>query len=545
MIKKVFNFLDKDVSGLHKAAYILAFSAFLSQLLALLRDRVLAHTFGASESLDIYYAAFRIPDFIFITVASVVSVSVLIPILAKEKQKDRSKETMNEVFSVFFFLILLISGVFFFLMLKLNTFIFRGFSGEIIEQVTTLSRIMLLSPVLLGFSNLFTSVIQSQRKFFIYALSPILYNIGIILGVLYYYPLWGLKGLAWGVITGAFLHLIIQLPSIYRLGFIPSFVTKINFAKIKYILLLSLPRTLAVSASSLSILFLVSLATYFREGSIAIFTFAYALQSIPLSIIGVSYTTAVFPVLSAFNKEEKINFIKYFDLTTRYILFWTFLAATLLFFLRAQIVRTVLGSGEFSWLDTRLTAACLALFVISIPAQSLILFFVRSYYAIGLTKRPVFINIFSALLVAVFAFFFKFIFFVFPSLLNSLAKFLKVGDISYVQVLVLPLAFSCATLINLLLLYVFIKRDFAYEFKRKTSFVLQLAIAFLLTSLTLYFSLKIWDNIFDIKTLFGIFFQGLLAGLSGIFVWFIVLFFLKNKEVVLMINNIKNFFKLR
>lgn len=545
MIKKVFNFLDKDISGLHKAAYILGFSAFLSQLLALLRDRILAHTFGAGQSLDIYYTAFRIPDFIFITVASIVSISVLIPILAKEKDQKKSKETMNEVFSVFFFLIFFVVLVAFFLMPKINALLFRGFSAEVLEQVTLLSRIMLLSPVLLGLSNFFTSIIQSQRKFFVYALSPLLYNIGIILGVLFYYPLWGLKGLALGVVSGAFLHLIIQLPTIYRLGFKPSFVSKINFYKIKNIFYLSLPRTIAVSASALSILALISLATYLREGSVAIFNFAYAIQSIPLSIIGVSYTTAVFPLLSKIEKEKKSEFLDYLNLTARYILFWTFLAAILLFFLRAQVVRTVLGSGEFSWLDTRLTAACLALFAISVPAQSLILFFVRVYYAANLTKRPVFINFISFTLVILFVFLFKYLFSIFPAFLNYLASFLRVEDINDVQVLLLPLAFSCATLINLTLFYFFIKKDFSYKFCGKFYFILQICVALLLTSLTIYFSLKIWDNIFDVKTLFGIFFQGLFSGISGILIWFISLVLLKNTEVLSMLSFIKKFFRLK
>ncbi|MCK5285993.1 MAG: oligosaccharide flippase family protein [Candidatus Pacebacteria bacterium] len=543
MIKRVFNFLDKDISGLHKAAYILSFSAFLTQLLALLRDRILAHTFGAGEILDIYYSAFRIPDFIFITTASVVSISVLIPFLSQEKDMDKARNFMSEVFSVFLVLILFVSVIAFFLMPKITSFVFGGFSTDMLDQVVLLSRIMLLSPILLGLSNFFTSIIQTKNKFFIYALSPLLYNIGIILGILLYYPIWGISGLALGVITGAFLHLIIQLPSIYKLKFIPKFTLKINFERIKDIIRLSFPRTLAVSSSSIAVLVLISIATYMREGSVAIFSFSYALQAVPLSIVGISYTTAAFPMLSKISIEKKGEFMRQVGITAKHILFWTIPAMVLFFVLRAQIVRTVLGSGEFSWVDTRLTAACLALFAISIPAQSLILFFVRGYYAAGITKRPVLINMFSSIFIITLAFFFKWFFTIFPFLLSGLGTMLKIEDISNIQVIILPLSFAIATIINIFLLYFFIQKDFQYLSKDLSRGFFQICIASLAMGIVAYFSLKVWDNVFDLNTLFGIFLQGLLSGLTGIVVWIISLKILDNNEMNTITCSIKERFR--
>ncbi|MBU4536548.1 murein biosynthesis integral membrane protein MurJ [Patescibacteria group bacterium] len=531
MIKGVFNFLDKDISGLHKAAYVLGFSAFLSQLLALLRDRILAHSFGAGEVLDIYYSAFRIPDFIFITVASIVSVSVLIPFLSQERNEEKAKKFMNEVFSTFFLLILIISAITFLFIPKIIPFIFRGFSADVLEQVILLTKIMLMSPILLGLSNFFTSIIQTQKKFFVYALSPLLYNIGIIIGILWYYPLWGISGLALGVVTGAFLHLIIQLPSIYNSGFIPKFTLKIYKNRIKSLMVLSLPRTLAVSASSLAILVLISIATYMREGSIAIFNFSYALQSVPLTIIGVSYTTAAFPMLSQISKEKRVEFMEQISITTRHILFWTIPALVLFFILRAQIVRTVLGSGEFTWVDTRLTAACLAIFALSIPAQSLILFFVRGYYAAGITKRPVLINVFSSIFIIVLVFLFKWIFASVPILLTLFGYLLKIQDISDIQVIILPLSFTIATLLNMCMLFFFIQKDFHYSLKDSSKTFFQIFFTSILMGVVAYFSLKIWDNVFDINTLVGIFLQGLFSGLGGIIVWAITLKLLDNEEI--------------
>ncbi|MFH1402511.1 MAG: lipid II flippase MurJ [Patescibacteria group bacterium] len=539
MIKKVFNLLHQDISGLHKAAYVLGLSALLSQSLALLRDRLFAHSFGAGEILDIYYASFRIPDFIFISVASIVSLSVLIPFLTQQKDKEYSKRFMSEIFSVFFVLIAVVSLLMFFLMPVLVPFIFRGFSPDALQQVISLSRIMLLSPILLGFSNCLTSIIQVNKKFFIYAISPLLYNVGIIVGIILFYPMFGIKGLAFGVALGAFLHLFIQLPSIYRLGFIPKLILIKKFNKIKKIILLSLPRTLALSSGNLAILALVAFASTMGEGAISVFNFAFTIQSIPLGIIGVSYSVAAFPILSELSRDKKEEFLEQITVVARYIVFWTTTALIFFIVLRAQIVRTVLGSGKFDWTDTRLTAACLAIFAFSITAQSLVLFFVKGYYAAGITKRPVIINIFSSACIVAFVFLFKFCFAAIPFLRESIGYIFKVGDIANIDILILPLSYSLGTILNACLLYYLFKKDFNYSSKELEKSYFQTFIASIIMGVCAYFSLELWNNVFDINTLIGIFLQGLLSGLTGIIVLIIILKWMGNKEINEIFANLK------
>src|SRR3989338_9668553 len=127
MVRKVFGFLYKETRSLHEAAYLLGLFAVLSQVLAFLRDRLLAHIFGASMELDIYYAAFRIPDFLFVTVASVVSLSVLIPfIIEKETQSLAAlRDFVNNIFSFFSLLIILVSGLAFFLIPTVSGILFK------------------------------------------------------------------------------------------------------------------------------------------------------------------------------------------------------------------------------------------------------------------------------------------------------------------------------------------------------------------------------------------------------------------------------------
>jgi putative peptidoglycan lipid II flippase len=201
----------------------LGFFALISQLLGFWRDRLLASSFGAGEALDIYYAAFRVPDLIFILSASMVSLSVLIPFLSKkrEESKEVAREFLDSVFSGFFAFILVLSALTFFFAPQLTELLFPGFTPDMLSHTAFLMRIMLLQPILLGVSNLFASVTQLERRFFVYAVSPILYNVGIIIGVFLLYPILGLSGLAWGVVLGALLHVGIQIPVMVRTGMFP------------------------------------------------------------------------------------------------------------------------------------------------------------------------------------------------------------------------------------------------------------------------------------------------------------------------------------
>src|SRR3989344_6041430 len=165
MVRKLFGFLYKETNTLNQAALLLGLFAFLSQILAFLRDRLLAHIFGASVELDIYYAAFRIPDFLFVLAASVVSLSVLIPFIIEKEALGREdlRHFIDNVFSFFFVLMIVISVSTFFALPFLSSVIFKGFSNEAIAEVVFISRILLLSPIILGFSNLLGSLTQAYN----------------------------------------------------------------------------------------------------------------------------------------------------------------------------------------------------------------------------------------------------------------------------------------------------------------------------------------------------------------------------------------------
>jgi putative peptidoglycan lipid II flippase len=464
MVKRIVALFNKEISGLHEAAYLLGFFAFLSQILAILRDRLLASSFGAGEILDSYYAAFRIPDAVFVTIASLVSASIMIPLIYEKLNKDKedARRFVSSIFSAFLLLIVFVSVLIFIFIPKIVSIIFPGFNGtETASEIIILSRIMVLQPILLGISNFIAGITQTFRKFFVYALSPIFYNLGIIIGVVFFYPIFGVTGLAFGVVLGALLHLLIQIPALHGTNLSPFLTLKINWQEAFSVIKISLPRTIGLAANNLSTLALVTIGSLIGAGSISIFTLALNLQSVPLTIVGASYSMAAFPTLSKLfsvgKNEEYLSSIKE---AMRHIIFWSIPALVFFIVLRAQIVRTVLGAGEFNWDDTRLTAAALALFVFSLLAQNLTTLFVRSYYAQGKTKTPLLMNLLSAVFIVLSSFvlvkFFEANLF-FRSFIESI---LKVSDTPGTIVLMLPLGFTLGSIINLLIYWVAFNRQF-------------------------------------------------------------------------------------
>lgn len=550
---RIFRLFGKEYSNISQAALLLGSFAFLSQILALFRDRSIAHFIGPGAPLDAYYAAFRIPDLIFISIASLASVTVLIPFISSKMKNENgvavvtpeAQKFLNDVFTVFFSVMILVSFFVFMLMPHLAFYIAPGFSPVMQEKVVMLSRIMLLSPILMGLSNLFGTVTQLFRKFFIYSLSPVLYNLGIIIGVIFLYPIFGISGLAFGVALGALLHFSVQAYASSKSGFSPRFSRGIDFGEIRKALYTSLPRTLGLAFNNMALIVIIALGSFLRSGSISIFNLSFNLQSVPLNIIGVSYAVAAFPTLTRSIAAGKMDeFRAHLKSSARAIVFWTIPATFLFIVLRAQIVRVILGSGTFSWENTRLVAASLAVFSISILAQGMIALLSRAYYASGNTRRPLMVNLMCSILIVILSFIFIQAYEHTPFFRYFIESLLKVTDIPGTEVLMLPLAYSTGTIINFVLHWYYVRREFmAGESFITRTFSQSLGAGFFV-GLASYISLNILSPIFGTSTFWGIFLQGFISGIVGIAAGVLILHLLKSKELYEFLNTLKtNFWK--
>lgn len=540
-ITRLFN---KEFSRIGEAALVLASFTLLSQILGIFRDRFLAGRIGTGELLDIYYAAFRIPDLLFTLAASLLSVSILMPYFTGELKKSKKSgyKFINDAFTAFFILIVVLSVITAILMPYFTHHLFPGFSQEALDQTVLLSRVMLLSPILLGISNLLATITQAFKQFFVYALAPIFYNLGIIIGILLFYPMFGLVGLAYGVGLGALLHMLIQLPVVMRQGFLPKFQFRISFTSLKDVLTHSLPRTLTLSMSKIVFLIFVSLASTLIPGTISIFNLSYNLQSVPLAIIGVSYSVAAFPLLvEYFNTNDLPKFFSHVIGPIRQIIFWSLPIVSLFIVLRAQIVRVILGTGNFDWADTRLTAASLALFIISVVAQSIVMLLIRAYYASGKTWKPFWMNFISSGLTVGCAFLFIYLFNHFVMVQNFFEGMLRIRGVEGSAIIMLSLAYSVGMFISMLFLWVSFKKDFKpiiTEYGIKKTLIQSLGASGIM-GVVAYILLNTTDQWFNYERTIGVFGHGVLAGVIALTLGIIFLLAVGNNEILVFWKTVR------
>ncbi|MBI3442550.1 MAG: murein biosynthesis integral membrane protein MurJ [Candidatus Sungbacteria bacterium] len=530
--------LNHEMSSVHAAAFLLGAAGLLSRLIGVMRDRLLALHFGAGRELDIYYAAFQIPDLLSVLFLLGAGSAAILPIFQEYLARDRAQaQKLISQISTFFLLGALGgSGLVFVLAPGLARLFVPGFSSADQALTVTLMRIMLCSPILFGLSGIFSAVIQSFERFIAYALAPVLYNLGIIAGILFFAPVMGTVGLAIGVVLGAWLHLTIQYVSLVSLGFSPRLMFGPIDHGIKKIMALSAPRVLSLSFTQLTVLALTGLASLLATGSISIFQFAQNLYFVPVGVFGISYSVALFPRLNAaYIERNPDRFFEEFFLGLRSILFWTVPSAVLFFVLRVEIVQVALGGRAFSWESVQRTAACLGVLAIAIVAAALMPHLVKSFYALENTRVPLLMDMSGSVVSVVLAFFFM-------KLISP-------------PVLGIALGFSLGLGVNTLLLYMVLMPFAARVFGKKEGFsahgrsavgrpVLKIIIASLVAGVAAYAVRLLFFQDLLRGQILPIFAYGLLAGIIGIIAYLGLLLLFKSEDADLLCQSLSKRYRL-
>ena len=530
MVRKILTTLTAPVRGLHQAAYVLAGLTLASQALALLRDRLFAHSFGASDVLDLYYAAFKIPDLVFALVASLVSAYVLIPRIAGAKREE-SRELLSQTASFLFF----VGGaacivLALFARPVLGVLFPEAMLSPRAEEFVFLARILLIQPILLGISGIATSVTQVKRRFTLFALSPVLYNLGIITGTAVLYPVYGLPGIGIGVVAGAFAHLLIHIPVLAGERMFPRLVVP-SPRVLWEVMRDSVPRSLALAMGSVTALLLTIIAARLGEGSITVLALATNLQAVPLSLIAASYATAAFPVLSESMEAKKYDAFKAtLSAAARHIIFWSAILSVLILVLRAHIVRIVLGTGAFDWDATRITAAILAILVIGLMAQGLVLLASRAFYAAKKSWNPLIIQLVALVLSVGGALGLLALASAFPAVRYFVEVLLRVEDVPGTGVLFIALGAMLGQVAAGIIAMVTL-RDVAPGVAGSiVRPAFEGAAAAILGGAAAYGVLSYLGNIAPLTTLFYVFTEAAIAGMVGLMVAAAVLALLANKE---------------
>ncbi len=537
MVSRLFQLIKKQYGSIHQAALLLGAFSLVSQLLGLVRDRALVSHLGPSLSLDVYYAAFRVPDFIYTVIASLVAVTAIIPFLVEKDQlasHEEARQFLDRIFTVFLSVMCIICIGVAVAMPWIAHIVAPGFPPEGIDLLVSMSRIMLLSPIILGLQNLLGSVVQMHKKFFVYALAPVMYNLGIVFGVFVLYPIFGLHGLAYGVILGAVMHLGIQMPVVSQLKFMPRFTFNINWMEIWKIIEIALPRTLTLAMSTIITLVLTAIASSLSAGSISILTFSLNLQTVPIQMISVSYAIAAFPSLvEKYTAGKMDDFLTLIRSAAQQIIFWSLPITAFFIVFRAHIVRIVYGTHALSWNDTRVTAALFAILALAIVAQSLSLVFVRAYYASGKTAKPFILTLIGGIITCVLAF-----------VLTHTGSFsdtafitrstLRLVGATNVTIVGLGIAYSIGQFTTLALFWFFFRIDFGAHILRtlwKTIWTSVLgAVALGSTS---YGALVLVSDLIHTDTFIGVFLQVISAGGAGIAIAVCVLYLCESEELAI------------
>ena len=508
------NLSKGQINNITVAAALVAIFSLLSRFLGMIRDRILAGQFGAGASLDIYYAAFRVPDLIFNLVVLGALSAGFIPIFTNLLKKDNSdnKEAWDLASNVLNFLslailILSIFGIIF--AGPLVKVIAPGFNPEAQLLTANLTRIMFLSPLFLGISGVLGGILQSTRRFLVYSIAPIAYNLGIIFGAVYLSKWFGIYGLAWGVVIGAFLHAAIQFPAVYRLGFRWSMILDWRDRNTRKIGRMMVPRTLSLAVSQIGLLFTTIIASMLPSGTLTVFNFANNLQSFPVGVFGVSFAIAAFPSFSEHAFEPEI-LIKKFSSTMRQIMFFVIPATVIIITLRAQIIRVVYGTGAFDWNATVLTMNALGIFSTSLVAQAAAPLLVRVFYARHNSKTPLYIGGLSVLANLILSWF--------------LGKKMGVAG--------LAIAASVSSALNFVLLWIFLY----IEIPILNAFpifiaALKFSAAALLSGVAIQISkLAVWPFI-DMTTFRGVFTQLCVSSIVGALVYLFICKMLGSEEM--------------
>ena len=513
MLKRISAKLNSTIAG---GAMIIAFFSVCSRFLGLLRDHLLAGRFETGNVLDAYYAAFRLPDLIFNTLVLGALSVAFIPVFLEHWAKDKEKawQIANAFLNLLVIILTALSIIFFIFTPQLiSTVVAPGFDLAKKELTVSLTRIMLLSILFFGASNVVGSVLNSFKKFFAYSLAPVMYNFGIIIGILFLVPRFGNMGLGMGVVFGAFMHLIVQIPSLLKTGYKWRFI--LNFSpEVKKIIFLMGPRVFALAVNQVNKLVITIIASTLAAGTIAIYSLADNLQSFPIGIFGVSLAISAFPYFSetACNGDFK-KFSDHFSITFRRILFLIIPSSILILLLRAQIVRLVLVSGVFSWQDTILTLDALGFFALSLFAQALIPLLARAFYAFQDTKTPVITSIISIAI-------------------NICLALILGGKMGVAG---LALAFSIASITNFILLFSILKLKLHLVRGRKIMLSLfKITVASLIMAIFVQLTKNFVGSIVDMRTFFGVLIQAGASIFIGVFSFLVIAFLLKCNEIKIL-----------
>jgi len=515
MVRKILRqskkLLSRQNNTILSAAAIIALSYLVSAILGLIRNRLLVSRFfdGLEADLDVYFAAFIVPDTLFQLLILGALSAAFIPIYQEYIQKKSLKEanqmanstltSLSSIQLLFTFLIMVFA--------KPVAGLITHYPEHQLNLMVNLIRIMSVAQLLFTVSAFLTSILQAHRRFLVPAMAPVFYNLGTISGIFFLSSRLGIYSAAIGIVFGALLHLLVQLPWARALGFSPKIVFSPKNPGTKSIFRLMPPRTAALSLSQIERWVAVNLTSLLSAGSLAIFNFARQLYVLPITLFGVSLGQASFPILSAnANPKDKPQFINILSQSTLQIFFFALPASVLILVLRIPLVRLVFGASSFPWQATLLTAKALALLSLSIAPQAANHLLTRAFHAKKNTRTPLVVSLITIT------------FFCFTAYLST--RRFNLG------VLGITSSLSLSNFLNFLILLTLVSRKIGSL--NITFPIIKMTFVSFLTAVSLWYPMRLLDQfVFDTTRTFPLILLTVIVSSIGFAVYLFFSFILK------------------
>jgi len=522
------EWLEKQQTSILSAAVIITVANIASAASGLIRQRLLiSHFFDTPLSRQAYEAflvAFQIPDMMFQLIVLGAVSAAFIPMLSqyrnnREEELKYMNSMMNSVLIIF-----MLVGVLVFIYAEPLTRFRTGeaFTPEQFKIAVQMTRIMVFAQFFFAISNFLTGMLQSYKRFIVPSLAPILYNVGILLGTFLLSERFGIYAAGIGVVIGAALHMLIQLPLAFKLGFRFQPKISLNHPGVRKTYKLTPPRTASLAINQVQQLADGFFTTSIGNLSYLIMDLAFALMTMPIRFFGVPISQAALPFLS--DEASQSDLTRFKDLVLKsihQIAFLAYPAAVLLLILRIPIVRIVYGTHNFPWETTLITGRVVAIITLSIAAQAIVQLLIRAFYALKDTKTPLFITIMTVIIYLTG---------------TSLAVFVfKAGVIG------MAVALTVSNIIEMIFFLFFLDRKVS-GFVRKEFWVpqLKMILTSFLMAVFLYLPFRILDElVFDTSRTTELILLTLSTGTIGmlVYVYFALLFDIRELYIISSIIN--------
>ncbi len=517
LIRKLHTAITVKQQTLLSAASVVMLMVLASNVLGFARERLL-NTYFSADDLGVYYAAFRLPNLLFELLVMGALSTAFIPVFTHTLVKDRKESAFHLaacMVNISMIAVLILSVILFIFTRQLSYILVPNFSEPERLQMIFFTRIMLIGqliPLILG--NFMTGMLQSFQYFLLPALAPVVYNLGIIAGIVFLTPLYGLSGAVFGVVIGAALFLFIQLPLVWQIGYRHKPGIDFKNREVKEMVRLMLPRTFGLAVSQIDTTVDLILASFLGTRFITIFYYAQRLQQFPISLFGATFAQAALPIFSIeAAKDDLTQFKKMILASLHQTLFFVLPVSTMLIILRIPVVRLVYGAAKFDWDATLATGQTMSLFAISIFAQCIVQLFARAFYALHDTKTPVAVGAVAVVI-------------------NTILSLLFVSMLD-LPVWSLAISTTVANFFNAALLMFFLNRKVAgFDTKAFITPPLKMITASIITGVFLYIPMKLLDKlVFDTTRVFDLILLTAVATASGLSVYTFLAWFLDIEEV--------------